>query len=153
MNKLIRLTVIIAILSLTSVKSYSQVWGNVLSQTTNPSYLALIQQQNPSGTASQLLNAKGTAYAYGWSAPSGFGAGTTYYNTYFYSFLNNGIYTYYTVTTTVGGTGYTVGSTTNSEIQNAIGAPIDGGVSLLLVGGVALHLRRKKQLAINSEEA
>jgi hypothetical protein len=151
MNKLIRLTVIIAILSLTSFKSYSQVWGDVLSQTTNPSYLALIQQQNPSGTASQLLNANGSAYVVSYSQKVGSSIKT--YNVYFYSFYSGGVYSYFSATQQVGGTGYTVGRETSSSIQDQIGAPIDGGVSLLLVGGVALHLRRKKKLSTDSEAA
>jgi hypothetical protein len=154
MNKLIRLTVIIAILSLTSFKSFSQTWGPVLnSSTTQLNGLIKAAGGSIPGSVYQLTSG-GAAYTT--SSVDGGGSLTTYY----FVFNNAGSLTYYSYTTYVGGLGGTalssstpISYTGGGYVTDATGVPLDGGVSLLLVGGVALHLRRKKQLAINSEKA
>ena len=150
MNKLIRLTVIIAILSLTSFKSFSQTWGGVIS-TTQLNSLKTSAGGSIPGSVYQLTSG-GSAY----TTSTIIGKNTL--TTYYFVFNNAGNLTYYAYSTYGNGGTYAFSSNPNGDgggafVPDATGVPLDGGVSLLLVGGVALHLRRKKQLAINSEEA
>jgi len=141
MNKLIRLTVIIAILSLTSFKSFSQTWGGVVSTSI---YNGITP--TPGGSVLQLNNSNGTAYTQTYQ-------GATFY---YFVFTSGGVNTYYVAAQLTSGvtySSYTQAQYNEGGFPKPIGVPLDGGVSLLLVGGVALHIRRKKQLAINSEAA
>ena len=157
MKKLMILSVLFCSLTLVSFKSNAQYWGDVVSGNTaaqpTRSFASMVNGGSKSLQTKEGASATTTNYLriYQWitaaNTPYITSDGTS--RTYYFAFVTAGVAEYYSYTlktTDVNYTGTSIYSrTTDSDSVNLTAAtPIDGGVSLLLAGGVLAHLKRKK---------